>query len=186
MRNIKEIIRVGVILFVITAISSLLLAYANSITSPIIEENTRIKTEQSMKTVLSTADSFEKVEVDMDGITEVYSGMSNNELKGVCIISEVNGYGGAIKVITAVDTDKKVTGIDILTHSETPGLGAKAVSPEFKEQFAGKEYGITVVKNTAKDNEIQAISGATITSNAVTEAVNISLSAADDIYKQLN
>ena len=68
-----------------------------------------------------------------------------------------------------------MTAIDILEHSETPGLGANSTKDEFKKRFKGKQAGIEVVKNSPKDNDIQAISGATITSKAVTRAVNAAI-----------
>ena len=65
--------------------------------------------------------------------------------------------------------------------SETPGLGAKASEDEFKNQFTGKSGELQVVKSGAKDNQIQAISGAAITSKAVTEGINNALKAAEAI-----
>ena len=69
--------------------------------------------------------------------------------------------------------------IDITGQSETPGLGANCVREDFKAQFAGKKLGISVVKRNAKDNEIDAISSATITSKAVTKGVNDALEAVE-------
>ncbi|MBP3360809.1 MAG: RnfABCDGE type electron transport complex subunit G [Clostridia bacterium] len=184
MKNAKEIIRVGLILFVITALSALLLAFVNKKTAPLIEENNRIKTENSMRTVLSDAESFEKLDFEGEGVVEAYAAKSGSDIVGVCVVTEANGYGGAIRVVTGVSADNKVTGIDILSHSETPGLGANATGDSFKSQYAGKAAGIGVSKGTAKDNEINAMSGATITSKAVTAAVNTALEAAGEILKE--
>ena len=171
----KEIIRVGLILFAITAISALLLAVANNVTAPIIAENNRIKTEKSMEAVLPGADAFEKVEIEAPNVVEAYIAKSGDAVTGACVVTEANGYGGAVKVITGVDTDGKVTGVDILEHGETPGLGANATKPEFKSQFEGKTMNIGVSRGSALGNEINAMSGATITSKAVTESVNAAL-----------
>lgn len=169
----KEILRVGFILFIITAVSALLLAYANDITAPIIEQNAKIKTENSMKLLIPEADEFEEK-------GKVYLAKSDSELIGVCVISEALGYGGTVQVMVGVNKDGKVAGIDILSHSETPGLGANADKPEFTGQFTGKTGNITVSKTGGEENEIQAISGATITSNAVTKAVNEALAIAGE------
>ncbi len=169
----KEILRVGLILFVITAISALLLAFANDITAPIIEQNAKIKTENSMKLLIPEADEFEQKE-------NLYLAKAGGELVGVCVISEGLGYGGTVQVMVGVDKEGKVAGIDILSHSETPGLGANADKPDFTNQFTAKTGNIKVAK-TGGENEIQAISGATVTSNAVTKAVNDALAAAGEV-----
>ncbi|MBQ7974557.1 MAG: RnfABCDGE type electron transport complex subunit G [Clostridia bacterium] len=176
MINPKEIVRVGLILFVITALSALLLAFANKVTAPIIEENNRIKTEAAMRTILPEAETFTKVEVE--GVDEVYIGKTADGIAGVCVVSSEYGYGGEIKLITGINSKGEVTGIDLLSHSETPGLGAKAEEPEFTSQFEGKTKDIAVSRGKASGNEINAMSGATITSKAVTDAVNKALEAA--------
>ncbi len=169
----KEILRVGFILFVITAVSALLLAYANDITAPIIEQNAKIKTENSMKLLIPEADEFEQKE-------NIYIAKAGGETVGICVISEALGYGGTVQVMVGVDKEGKVAGIDILSHSETPGLGANADKPDFTNQFTGKTGTITVSKTGGGENEIQAISGATVTSNAVTKAVNEALTVAGE------
>ncbi len=182
--NAKEIIKIGLILFAITAISAMLLAIVNKATAPVIAKNQLKKTYASMQTVMPDADNFEPIEITgFKNISEGYSALDKNGEKiGVCLITTANGYGGEIKVLTGI-SDGKVTGIDILSHSETPGLGAKSVEPEFKNQFAGKGENIKVSKSSAKDNEINAISGATITSNAVTAAVNTALKFSAEVDK---
>ncbi|MBQ2617784.1 MAG: FMN-binding protein, partial [Synergistaceae bacterium] len=84
------------------------------------------------------------------------------------------GYGGQIGFVVGITKDGTVKAINILNHSETPGLGAKSTEPEFYGQFADKSsLPLKVVKGGASNpDEIAAISGATITSNAVTDGVN--------------
>ena len=129
-----------------------------------------------MRIVLPEAESFTKVGID--GVEEAYIANTGDEPAGVCVVSSAFGYGGAVKVITGINAEGEVTGIDILSHSETPGLGANAEKPEFTSQFEGKTSGIGVSRGKAAGNEINAMSGATITSKAVTEAVNMALEAA--------
>lgn len=180
--KIKEIIKIGLILFAITAVSAFLLAFANKVTAPVIQENDRKKTEESMKLVLSDADSFEKVDYSEENIEQVYIAKSSSaEFVGCCVVALVNGYGGELKVMTGIDKELNVTGVDILSHSETPGLGANAANDSFKGQFVGKTSGISAVKGEAKENEIAAMSGATITSKAVTQAVNNALEVAEKV-----
>ena len=97
-------------------------------------------------------------------------------LIGYTIKTSPKGYGGAVEVMVGISTDGKITGVDIGNHSETPGLGSKASDPAFKDQYLDKDVAnsLLVVKGSVNnDNEISAISGATITSNGVTSGENI-------------
>lgn len=106
---------------------------------------------------------------------------------GYVVTSTSNdGYGGAITVSVGIQADGTVSGIEFLTIGETAGLGMNAQKPEWKIQYAGKNVdAFTVTKNGASaDNEINAISGATITSNAVTGAVNAAVYFAKNCMAQ--
>ena len=92
----------------------------------------------------------------------------------VVTVTTSEGYGGVIQVSIGIAVDGTVKGIEMLSISETAGLGMNADTPEFKAQYADvltEEFVVTKTGATA-ENEIDAISGATITSNAVTNAVN--------------
>lgn len=173
--DIREILKIGVILFLITAISAGVLAAVNSLTAPVIKANAEKKQNEAMAKVLPEAQSFELIELEnlTGSATAVYSAKD----AGYVVLCEPNGYGGAISMAVGVKKDGTVSGIDIISQSETAGLGANCTKDEFKAQFAGKTSGITVSKNGAKDNQIDAISSATITSKAVTKGVNDALDA---------
>ena len=99
---------------------------------------------------------------------------------GTAYIAATKGYGGTLTVSVGVNKEGVVTGIDIVSMNETAGLGANCTKDDFKAQYAGKSGEISVTKSeTPADNEISAISGATITSDAVTDAVNKCLSFAE-------
>lgn len=188
-KDVKNIISVGLKLFLITAISACVLAVVNSITAPIIEKNTIEKQELAMKSVVENAVRFEKADmsalalVDLQcGVTDVYNAVdSDDNTIGYAVMVSTGGYGGEILLTVGMDADLKVTGIDIISHSETPGLGENCTKSQFKEQFNGKEIGIAVVKNGASGNQIDAISSATITSKAVTNGVNSAITAVNII-----
>ena len=179
MKNLKEILKIGFILFGITAVSALLLAVVNSKTAPVIAENLLKRTYEAMEVVMPEAKEFNPVNDENSQIYEASD--ANGEVIGVCVITAANGYGGEISILTGIDKELKVTGIDILSHSETPGLGANATKPEFKEQYTGKKEGLGIDKNAPGENEIQAMSGATITSTAVTKAVDEALKIAGGV-----
>ncbi len=87
-----------------------------------------------------------------------------------------NGYGDKIKLAVGLSLDGTLTGISIISHSETPGLGAKCKDKDFTEQFAGIKGFVKYVKGEkTESNQIQAITSATITTEAVTDAVNAAI-----------
>lgn len=178
-RDIFEIVKIGIILFVITAVSAGILAGVNSVTAPIITANANARKEASMSKVLPEAETFEKVDYinEESSVTEVYSAGT----AGYVVLCEPRGYGGAISMVVGVKSDLTVGSIDITSHSETAGLGANCTSKSFKSKFAGKTKDINVVKTTPTGNQIDAISSATVTSKAVTKGVNDALNAAEEL-----
>ena len=176
----KEIVKVGFILFAITAVAALVLAVVNDFTAPVILENNKKAQDIAMKKVLQDAESFELTEfqpVDGNSATELYLAGD----AGAVIKVSPSGYGGKIDMVVGVDKDLKVTGVEIISQSETAGLGSNCTNDSFKAQYVGKTAGINVVKNGAKENEIDAISSATVTSKAVTKGVNDAISIAESM-----
>ncbi|MCI8764727.1 MAG: RnfABCDGE type electron transport complex subunit G [Lachnospiraceae bacterium] len=181
----------ALILFAITLVAGACLGGVYEATKePIAAANLAAK-EEAYRTVLPDAASFEA-----DDMTDVMAS-ANAEVSGlgygnvtvdeaavaldgsgtpmgyVVTTTSKDGYGGAITVSVGVLADGTVNGIAFLTLAETAGLGMNA-DTDWKNQYAGKNVdAFSVTKNSASaENEINAISGATITSNAVTGAVN--------------
>lgn len=175
----NEVIKYGIILFVITAVSTGIVSAIFNITNPIIEKQKIEKDNAARTSILPSAKEFEKVEQDFGGnILEVYKGLDGSETVGYTIKTIAKGYGGDIEITTGISSDSKISGVSLGTMSETPGLGAKAKDEAFISQYTGKEVKeIKVIKNAVpKDDEISAIAGATITSNAVTSGINEAIS----------
>ncbi len=188
MRN-NEIVRLGLILCVITFSVALLLALANFATEDIIKASNVKAQDEARKLVLPEAEECEEIKIEGVGegeyklIKSVYVGKSGSNNIGYSIGVVPNGFGGAIDMIVGINSEGKLTGTNIINHQETPGLGSKAKEPKFSEQYSNKsvESLFNVIKNGApRENEIVAISGATITSSAVTDGVN----SAIKIYKE--
>ncbi len=187
----KEIVKLGLILFIISTIAAVALAATNSITAPIIDLQRSAKSEMARKEVLPAADSFERVD---DGyraqvangdvvvpVVEVYRGVSGGQTIGYVVKTMPGGYGGGVEVVTGI-ADGLITGVRVGKHQETPGLGAKSTLPEFYGQYDGKSAAdVSVNKTQSSDTEVQAISGATITSKAVTAGVNASAAVATEL-----
>ena len=180
----KDILKLGITLFAICAVAALVLGVTNNITAPVIEERNIQASNEARKIVLSEADEFKELDgMNSDIVLEVYEGIKDGQVIGYTIKTSSKGYGGAIELMVGISKDGKITGVEIGNHSETPGLGSKATEPIFKNQYVDKDVSnsLLVVKGSANnDNEISAISGATITSNGVTSGVN----AAMKIYNE--
>ena len=189
----NNIAKLGSILFAICAVAALALGLTNQVTAPIIEERSIQANNEARQVVLPDASEFIEMdnsvfsnikELEEGLVAEVYEGKSDNEIVGYTIKTLPKGYGGKIELIVGISKDGNITGIDIGSMSETPGLGSKASEPNFKDQFNGKSTNseLDVVKGKVSDeNQIQAISGATITSKAVTVGVN----AAIEVYNSV-
>ena len=168
--------RLTVTLLTICVVVALLLGSVNALTAPIIEAAKWEKTMAAMGEVLA-ADTYEPLEAEglPKGVTAVYRAVTGGETAGYTVEVSSNGFGGAIQMVVGVDPQQYVTGVSIVDHSETSNVGTKVVdSPEVLSQFVGLTYQITV---NSGDNRFDAVSGATVSSKAVTAGVNAALEA---------
>lgn len=189
-----------VVLTVITVIAGALLGYVYDLTKEPIATQQEEAKQEAYALVFPTAASFEaddsidisneasvleKSGYTADSVTEVLKAVdgNGNYLGYVFSVTSKEGYGGDISISVGIDSERTVLGVEILDINETAGLGMKAKEPAFKEQFKGKNVAsFAYNKNGASaDYEIDAISGATITTNAMTNAVNSALCYFDSI-----
>ena len=156
----KKIIKDAMVLFIITLVAGVLLGLVYMITKDPIAKQKAV-------------DAEELDGVTVNEIVKAYDS-SDKELGYIITVTDANGYGGDIKMTVGIDSTGTITGLEILDISETAGLGMKAKEASFREQFKGiKADKITYTKNgKSADNEIDAISSATITTKAVTGGVN--------------
>ena len=188
---VKKILKDALILFAITLIAGLCLGLVEKITREPIEKAKAEAKNKAYKEVFAKADSFEETDalkaamdkrediLKAEGYSHINIGEGVAALKGEEVIGYIftvttkEGYGGEITLAVGINTQGVFTGYEVLAIDETPGLGMKASEDEFKSQFEGKEAnGIQWTKTGAtSDNEIDAISGATITTKAITGAV---------------
>lgn len=170
----KQILIPTIALFVICLVATTLLAFANNITEPLIEKNA-IETENKSRSEIFQNANFQ--EKTGNGISYVLAEDENGEAVGMIFTTSAKSYGGDLTVMTGVNMDGTVKKIQILSINDTAGLGMKAQKDDFKSRYEGLVNGIKVAKNSAdpSNNEILALTGATVTSNAVTEAVNLAL-----------
>ena len=170
--NAQEIFRPTFVLFLICLLTTLALAGTNLLTRNRIAQQELLAEEASRQVVLPQAKAFEEADGYVIGKTD------SGETAGYIFVTETKGYGGTIKVMTGISSNGTVTGVTILSHGETVGLGANVEKESFLSQYNQTlpKSGFSVVKGaTAGDGQISAVTGATISSNAVTKAVNEAL-----------
>jgi electron transport complex protein RnfG len=142
--------------------------------------------QEAMTRVIAAADYRPQTTVMNESTYNYYNAVdAEGSTVGYSFTTSANGYGGEIKVMVGVDTKGVIAAIEVLDVSnETPGLGQNAGKKNFWEQFKGKSGEIGVAKNNPDKNEVQAMTGATITTTAVKNAVNKALSIYSNIAKE--
>ncbi len=178
----KEIIRLCFVLTLIAAVSAGVLAYVNEKTA---EPIARALLEEKMSAVRNVLPPYDN-EPDKDMITigladgdslEVYRGRNGGEVTGAAFaVTSPDGYSGDIEFMIGVDVEGVMQGLMVLNHLETPGLGAKIESEDFRGQYKGKSLENPELWEVTKDGgTFIAITGATISSRAITRAASLGL-----------
>jgi electron transport complex protein RnfG len=196
--KLDSILKPSVVLFLVCLVVTCGLALTYNLTKDKIEERAMLDSENAKKEVLENMDSFVKVDNIQDIVErntgnealklvrEAYVGVKDGEESGY-VFSVVNrGYGGDINLMVGVDKGGKITGVRIAKHSETPGLGSKAADKKFLSQFDGiiPAERLKVIKGQKnKPEEVNAVSGATVSSRAIVEAVQAALDMAAELEK---
>ena len=187
----KKIVHDALILMAFSLVLGGILGAVYQITLPAITQAEYEKTQAAYQAVFADAESFENLEFDKaeaeammtsggfkDSIDNVQKAMVGGEVAGyVVTVTAKDGSQGSITMSVGVRNDGTVNSYSITSIAETPGLGMKAVEPDFIAKFEGKQVDKFVVVKTAAtaDNEIEAIAGSTITTDAVANAVNAAL-----------
>jgi electron transport complex protein RnfG len=182
----KDILRLVVVLTCICIVSAIALAQIYGLTKGPIAHQKRLEVLRAIKTVLPPYDNepdrdLAKLVMGVDKRGEekeglFYRGRKGGRLVGVAFkATSREGYGGDIEVMVGVLPNGMINGVEVLSHLETPGLGAKIMEAKFKDRFKKRNLSNTkwAVKKDAGD--IDGITGATISSRAVIKAVKDSL-----------
>jgi electron transport complex protein RnfG len=160
-----------VVLCVICIVITGALAATNNVTAPIIEEATRVTQENARKELLPEADTFSKVDgINVDNVSDVYT--ADNGV-GVVVTSTAKGYGGTMTVMVAFTPEGTIKQIKVTDQSETQGIGSKvAGDSSFWTRFEGLQ-----AKTLVLGQDVDGRTGATISSKALTSAVNSAIEA---------
>ena len=196
--NMKLVLKDASILCMITLIAGFLLGFAYNLTKGPIEKQQMAANLEAYQSVFTDAKDFTYEDLLTDAVSEAENLFTesevgfgritidealialgdNNALLGYLVLAtSKEGYGGEITAVVGISPEGEIKGVEITQSSETKGLGSKASEEPFKSQYVGKNVEAFVVTKNGKsqENEIDAISGATITSNAVTDIVNASI-----------
>ena len=155
-------------------ISGIVIGSVYFVTAPVAAQKAEEMKQESMKALVPDAEHFTEV----TGHEGWFAAEKGGKAIAYIVPSESKGYGGKIKMLVAVTADSKVIDFSILEHNETPGLGDNAQKPEFRQMFAEKGADkLEVTKDPANKENIQAMTGATISSRAVTKGVREAVEA---------
>lgn len=178
----KDISRLALVLTIIAAGAGLILSLVEDVTREPIAEQRRLQTLKALQAVLPPIDNAP----DTDTVSLVtgqdkkgrelsrtfYRGRMGEELTGIAFqVTAPDGYSGNIDIMVGIDPQGTVTGIEILTHAETPGLGSKITEGWFKEQFKGKGLENADWRVKKDGGQFDQITGATISPRAIVGAV---------------
>lgn len=183
----NETLKLGLILFIISAVAALLLAVTNDLTKDTIKK--AIEAESNGPAVANTVvpgatsieefdkDLVEKIKSENDKFIDLRQCKDENGKLigyGISTKSPKKGYGGDIEIILGVTLDAKISGIKIVSHSETAGLGSNIEKAAFLNKFIGKSTveQFTVTKSASKETDVETIGGATFSTESFTSAVN--------------
>ncbi len=187
----KETIKLGLILFIFTAIAGGVLALTNDFTSPIIAEIEKETSFEAVMGLFPEADDFEEIDdlllTNIKGkyapIIEAQMVYKNAEIIGYSFKTESSGYGdNPIVTITGINSDGSIAGIDVVSHSETPGFGQAIEEDFFQDTFKGKstESQLIAVDSPQAENEVMLLTGSTISTKGILTGIN----AAREIYRE--
>lgn len=189
----RDLIKMVVVLLVICTTSGVVLSYVNEATkAPREYQYIKFVQEPSIKAVLSDYDNDpvkERIKLAVGEDEEgnpieivVFPAKKGGETQAIAYSAAAKGYHDLIEVMVGVGPEGKLTGISIMTHTETPGLGARIVEPEFTDQFAGLDLETT--KLSAEGGKVDTLSGATFSTVGVITAVGAALEQFPQIKKE--
>ena len=178
----KKILKLTLILFLVSAIVAGVLGVVNEMTKDRIAEQNRIKTEKAFAAVLP-ASGYKELALDTSAYTNIDSISKATGGEGYVVQTTFSGAQGNITMVVGVSPDYKCTGISIISHAETSGLGANAASTSdigvnWRAQFVGQDKNMAITK---AGGTIDALTGATITSRSVAEAAANAISVVESL-----
>ena len=166
-------IKMALILMIICAVVSAVLGAVNMITAPVIADIAAAKTAAAYNEVLPSTGEYTPVDYSDANVTAVAKCA-----EGTVVEVSISGSQSMLALAIGVDNDGAITGVSVIDHGETPGLGAKSTEAEWRAQFVGQTSGLALDK---KGGEVAPLTGATITSQAIVDACQIAIDTAANV-----
>ena len=176
----KENIKPALVLPCICLAATLALAGTHSVTQPLIDQNAVKAANEARALVLPEGDDYETVAAGdlIEGVDECC--IAGNGA-GMTVTAHAKGFGGAVKIMVGIDANGAITGVTVTEHAETPGLGTKDMTVEYLSQYNGITEAPGAHIND--DANIDAVTGATITANAIYGGVHLALEQYAEVSK---
>ena len=179
----RDFIKLPLILFLVAVIAGSVLGITNYLTKEPIKYQHELALKSAREELFEDCEFEELDDIALqsgnENVVTVFQAKKNGELTGHVITMTKTGYGGDIVLNFGVTTEGILTGVIVGTNSETPGLGAKASEIEFAGQFPGKSNMELVKGKASSENEVSAITAATITSQAIVDGANQAIVVSD-------
>jgi electron transport complex protein RnfG len=192
---LKDMTKPAIVLTLVCLVITAALAVVNGITKPVIDEGIRQAKLEALAKVYPGVDSFsEPITAEQlknsgygpsNRIVAVYEAVADGVTKGYVVDVATKGYGGNINILVSIDMDMNIMNTIVMSHTETPGFGSNIVNG-FMDQFLGKvpDDGYRVVKKAkTRDGDIEALTGATITSRAAVDGLSDAVAIARDMIE---
>ncbi|HBL85048.1 MAG: hypothetical protein A2Y17_02400 [Clostridiales bacterium GWF2_38_85] len=173
--NKESILYTVIVLTVISSGIALLLAIINSVTSPVIAKKNLEEKGNAIQSIYTDYISFESTKTEVKNAEELYI-VSHGDTTDYCVLVSPSGFGGEIQMMVGVTGDLKISGVEIVSMSETAGVGTKIKNADFLSQFIGLQ-----VNKISTD--VDVISGATVSSTAAKVGVETALDAVSEYLK---
>jgi electron transport complex protein RnfG len=168
----RSAVRLVLVLFAICVLAAGALAFVNAATKDRIAGFAHLERQEALRQVFRDADDFREIVPDKE-----WEALRGGERIGSVLAASTQGYSGPIVSFVGLDGQNKVTGVKVLTQSETPGLGAKIADEKFLAQFIGLKAPEVALKKDDPNGKVDAVTAATISSRAVTASLRRSIEA---------
>lgn len=170
------------VLTIVCVVAALILGITYNVTKPLIAEQKEKEKQEALKEVLPDADEYKEGLLDDK---QYYEGYKNGKPVGYAISCAGDGYAGEINMLVGIDSSGKITGVEVLSQQETPGLGARCIEIKPKEK---KPWFLAQLEGRPASEldraNIEAITGATITTEAIIKAIKEEVAAFFDKVKK--
>lgn len=169
-------IKPALTLFTLIAVSALLLGILYDVTREPIRQQQIIRETEMIALLLPGTAQVDEEYLDIPSLIKIVTGYDNQrEILGYVVTAYAPGYAGPVEIMAGFDTDGVLMGVQILSQRETPGLGTAILNADFLGQFPGRTSAMTVVRMATAEDEIQALTSATISTEAVVNAINAAM-----------